>query len=238
MPMNLASTAADRSQMFQLLALGFVHPVVELHETLIDGSYQKRLSEIASDVFHFDAELDNVSIDFSDYEARYIRAFQVGKRGRPQINLNAGDYSTLLDGGSRPEFLLDHSAWYKHFGLKINEDELANELPDHLVCQLEFMAWLSHLEIADSEASDELIVKRGYQSAQRDFCERHLLPFLTLLVESSEQKKHQLLPLFKQLATLALDVSQGITAELNRQLGPSEAKPKNDQSIAAVNLWG
>lgn len=243
MMMNLSATAADRSQLFQLLALGFVHPVVELHETLVDGSYQTRLREVARDGFEIDVALEAVSNTFADYEAHYIRSFQVGSRGKPQINLNAGDYSSLLDGGSRPEFLLDYSAWYRHFGLKTNEDDQSNELPDHLVCQLEFMAWLSHLEASNLKTtgesdSNDSELKRGYQSAQRDFCERHLLPFLELLVDAIEKDKFQKSSLSKQLAKLSLDATACISAELKRQIGPAQKRSENDQSIAAVNLWG
>ena len=118
------------------------------------------------------ASLVPAGITFSDFEADYITLFAVGDGGRPQAPLAAGDYPALLDGKTRPELLLDHVNWYKHFGLSPRDH--ADLLPDHVVCQLEFLSWLMHLEqtAADTTLGD------GYRRAQADFSERHLRPLM------------------------------------------------------------
>ena len=93
---------------------------------------------------------------------------------------NAANYKELLGSGSHPEFLLEYNGWNSLFALKTNEDDHANELPDHIVCQFEFLAWLAHLE---ADCADRPELQQGYQAAQRDFCQRHLLPLLELPLE-------------------------------------------------------
>ncbi|MEH6584884.1 MAG: molecular chaperone TorD family protein, partial [Halioglobus sp.] len=174
---------------------------------------------------------------FADYEADYIRVFQVGRRGQPIVHLSAGDYQTLIGSGSRPEFLLEYSGWYRHFGLKTNEEDQANEFPDHIVCQLEFLAWLSHLE---HTSADKPPLQQGYQCAQRDFAERHLQQFLELMVSAlqAKQQESSINPFFLNVSTLALDVVNAMQNQFNKALGDSVGKIHDPDHIASVNLWG
>jgi DMSO reductase family type II enzyme chaperone len=234
---NLADTAAARSQLFQLLALAFVHPVEEFHRVLVNGSYPLALSRAAFSACGIDTVVGQPQNQYTDYEAAYIHLFQVGKRGQPIVNLNAGDYKDLLGSGSRPEFLLEYSGWYRHFGLKTNEDDQANEFPDHIVCQFELLAWLAHLE---NNAAEKPELQYGYQRAQRDFCQRHLQQFLELLVTAlnSEQSKSQDNPYFFTLASLALEAVTTIQVRLEKALGEAAGQFDNPDQIASVNLWG
>tara|TARA_B100000959_G_scaffold284687_1_gene357026 strand:- start:2437 stop:3159 length:723 start_codon:yes stop_codon:yes gene_type:complete len=234
---KLSGRASARSQLYQLLALGFVHPVKEFHRVLVNGSYPLALARAAHAAFGIDTVVGQARSRYADYEADYIHLFQVGKRGQPYVHLNACDYKDLLGSGSRPEFLLEYSGWYRHFGLKINEDGHANEFPDHIVCQLEFLAWLAHLE-QNSEDKPEL--QQGYQCAQRDFSERHLRQFLEL-VSSALQKESQqspVSPFFLNLSTLALEAVTAMENQFNRALGDSVGQIHNPDQIASVNLWG
>ncbi len=233
--MHLSDTAAARSQLYQLLALGFVHPVVEFHHTLVDGSYSSALKQVATAAHNIDGTIGKSQKQFIDYEADYIHIFQVGKRGQPVVHLNAGDYKELLDSGSRPEFLLEYSGWYRHFGLKTSEEDQANELPDHIVCQIEFLAWLSHLELT---ATDNLELQRGYQCAQRDFCERHLQPFLELLIIAMKKDKTADHSFFLKLANISLNAVTAMQDQFNKNLGDSVGQLDNPDRIASVNLWG
>lgn len=233
----LAASAAVRSQLFQLLALGFVHPVQAFHEVLVDGSYPSALSQAARNAFDIEIALGENQSLFADYEADYIHLFQVGKRGQPIVHLNAGDHKELLGSGSRPEFLLEYSGWYRLFGLKTNEDDQANEFPDHIVCQLEFMAWLAHLEQSFDDAPES---QRGYQCAQRDFCERHLQEFLELLVIALQQadRRSPVNPFFLNLTSLALEAVTTMSNQFNEVLGNSVGHTDHPDQIASVNLWG
>jgi DMSO reductase family type II enzyme chaperone len=234
---NLSDTASSRSQLYQLLALGFVHPVEEFHAALINGSYPMALSQTVRAACGIDTVTGQPQNSFADYEADYIHVFQVGKRGQPLVHLNAGDYSELLGSGSRPEFLLEYSGWYRNFGLKTNEDSQANELPDHIVCQLELLAWLAHLEQSSADKPD---LQRGYQCAQRDFCERHLKEFLELMVTALQEANRQaaINPFFVNLFNLSLEAVSTMENQFNAVLGNSVAQIHNPDQIASVNLWG
>jgi DMSO reductase family type II enzyme chaperone len=235
---TLASTARARSRLFQLMALGFAHPVEEFHQVLQEGGYSHALaaaSATAQTGGHF---VHSERQNFADFEARYIELFQVGHRGKPIVALNAGDHDETNPGDSRPDFLLEYAGWYRHFGLKTDESADANELPDHLVCQLEFMAWLAHLE--HKEDRDESL-RQGYRRAQRDFMQRHLQPFLELLVIGLQQDNRPgNNPFFLSLATLALETVDMLAEQFDALT--DEADPSGEQDLpdqpATVNLWG
>lgn len=237
MPVSATSQPAqERSQFFQLMALVFVHPVESLHELLISGEIQRGLQQSARDGFSVSLDMPQVKTDFVRYEADYIELFQVGHRGRPRVHLNAGEYDELARDHSRPEFLLVYAGWYRHFGLAVNEDEGANELPDHLVCQLELMAWLSHLESQTLDrhhvgADDDLVY--GYRKAQLDFCERHLLPFMECLLQS--MRKQPVPSMFLDYGIQIVECLGVLLEMLHAQL---EAAPQlQQQSVSVVNLW-
>ncbi len=240
---NLTDSAGARSRLFQLIALGFAHPVPEFHRVLADGSYLAALTSITAEAVTCDTMLPFTQCSFADFEADYIYLFQMGRGGKPIIALTAGDHKELNKEQRRPEFLLQYTAWYKHFGLKINEDQGANELPDHLVCQLEFMSWLSHLEAA---AEDNGALRRGYRNAQRDFLQRHLQPFLELLLSELQRaaERPRSNPIHLALAALALEVTDTLLRQLVAELdtvihNDSQTTTSADpEQITAVNLWG
>lgn len=236
---NMTDSAGARSRLFQLIALGFAHPVPELHQILSDGSYIKALKSNAVKATACFTALPYAQCSFTDFEVDYIHLFQMGRGGKPIIALTAGDHKELNKEQGRPEFLLQYTAWYKHFGLKMDENEGANELPDHLVCQLEFMSWLSHLE---DTAEDDGALQRGYRSAQRDFLRRHLQPFLELLVTELQcaADRPRSNPIHLALAALALEMSDTLLQQLDAVLGSyNQTTTSGDpDQIAAVNLWG
>jgi TorA maturation chaperone TorD len=150
----------------------------------------------------------------------------MGRRGKPLVSLNAADHADIASERGRPEVLLEYSGWYRHFGLRANQEGETNELPDHLVCQLEFLAWLAH----------------GYQRAQRDFLKRHLQAFLESLVTSFQQRAagagHQ--PFYCSLAALSLELTDSMLEQFDTTLAETDRSETggDSQQIAAVNLWG
>ena len=215
-----------RAQRLQLLALGFAHPSPEWHRLVVSGDYGQALARTG-------ARLQLPAVEESDcaaFEAAYIQLFQVGRRGRPEVSLNAADHGDIFDGGDRPAFLLEYSAWYRHFGLKTADGEGANELPDHLLCQLEFLCWLAHLQSVNDTDT-------GYALAQRDFCRRHLAQFLESLItalqsgEATATRKFYL-----ALAVLALETVDELLEDY-RNLGTPLAV-STEEKTDVVNLWG
>jgi DMSO reductase family type II enzyme chaperone len=232
-------TSNARSRLFQLTALGFTHPVPAFHSVLTDGSYTRALAAAAVGV-HSDSDFTHQEErEFVDFEADYIHLFQMGRGGKPMVPLTAGDHDEIAQGQGRPEFMLTYSSWYRHFGLKINTDDNANELPDHLACQLEFMAWLAHLEESNL---DDLQLQQGYQRAQRDFLVKHLQPFLELLTSELAARNGQprINPLYLSLVAHTLEVNDSVLAQLEGLLADTDRldASRNPEQIATVNLWG
>lgn len=221
-----------RASCFQLLALGFAHPLADFYPHLESGEYSRVLALQADAATGDILPVCMASGVFEDFEAEYIRLFQVGHRGRPCVPLNAADYDDLLAGGDRPQFLLRYSQWYRHFGLKIAE-EGDNLLPDHLVCQLEFMAWLAQLEHRAEAGSD---LEQGYRRAQVDFLQKELLPMLPPLLSALSKEARD-----GECAKFFLALGQSLELVTTETLGLllEQAPPpqRQDDTIEAVNLW-
>lgn len=236
---TIADTAGYRSQLFQFLALGFTHPVEAFHRVLADDGYRQALVAAGSAAGCPITFSYHETSDFEAFESDFINLFQVGRRGKPMVSLNAADHPDIAQERGRPEILLEYSGWYRHFGLRANEEGETNDLPDHLVCQLEFLAWLAHLEAG---ADDEPDLQQGYQRAQRDFLQRHLQAFLESLVTSFQQRAagagHQVF--YRALAALSLELTDRMLEQFDAALADTQQSESGDetQQIATVNLWG
>jgi DMSO reductase family type II enzyme chaperone len=170
------SPAAERSRVWQLFSIVFAHPVEELHDRLDSGVLQDALADVLDITYGRRDELPAMDVAFAVYEASYIELYaNGGNNGKPLAPLCAGDYAALLDGQTRPELLLRYLRFYKHFGLQTQPDPADAELPDHLVCQLECLAWLAHLE---ARACGNGGSPADYRLAQHDFIRYLVAPFL------------------------------------------------------------
>ena len=102
-------------------------------------------------------------------EAEYLALFEMG-----------GGSSTvsLYEGQNRPEcgrdgILQELLRYYEFFDAQLNQDE--REYPDHLVTELEFLAWLclqEHSAVRDGRDAEP------FRNAARDFLTRHLAAWL------------------------------------------------------------
>lgn len=169
------------SGLYQLHSLAFAHPVHEFHERVVDNSLQKSFDQNLGLVGLAPANLPAISELFSEYESNYISLFQVGQGGHPPCSLYAGDYNIGL--GTRGEQLLHLSQFYKHCGLKLSEDEEERDQPDHLICELEMMAFLAFRE---GEAEDNGKDPTPYRLAQRDFLVHHLDHWIPTMAQRAQ----------------------------------------------------
>ena len=104
-----------------------------------------------------------------DMEAEYLAAFEVG-RDSPPVPLFEGMHrgGTGRDGVSE-----DLLRFYEFFDAKLCEAD--REYPDHLVTELEFLAWLCMQEqTAEQKGGDA----ESFRRAARDFLTRHLAAWL------------------------------------------------------------
>jgi len=96
----------------------------------------------------------------AELRALYIDLFEAGL---PQPRCPLLESAWLLN---RPagDVVLENKLFYQNFGLEID----CRAAPDHLLTQLEFLAWLDHCEAAGN--GDASSIRR----ARAEFLERHL----------------------------------------------------------------
>lgn len=231
-----AARCRARSASYQLLSIAFAHPVPEITAQLEDGRFQSAFAGHMETAFGRIPALPLLALDPSDFGSAYIALFERGTRGRPPVPLCAGEYMQLLDGRPRPEVLLDHVRFYRHFGLKVRGHGEDNELPDHLCCQLEAMAWLGELEARARRAHGP---GDGIERAQADFLDKLLIPFLerfvpTLDLEISSRGGD---PLFAALGEAAASLATWHAHALGAAL-PAPPAPAHEPLTEEQNLWG
>lgn len=235
-----AQRAEARSRVFQLLAMAFSHPQPSLHAQMSDGRFHHALDAALECAYGVVSQLPRAGADLAAFEAQYIELFAVGHKGRPAVPLCAGEYLDLLDGQPRPSFMQRYARFYRHFGVRTRETGEGNELPDHLTCQLEFMAWLGHLEaqaLADSADAG------GYQRAQRDFLVNLMVAFCQAtaqrLARQCERRGSD--PWFPALGALSSDFVGRNRIELESVHGTPQASSAPCEPKAVTeeqDLWG
>lgn len=102
-------------------------------------------------------------------EADYLAAFELG-RGKKPVPLFEGMHRG--DQG-REGVLEDLLRFYEFFDAKLSETD--REYPDHLVTELEFLAWLCMQEQSAQRKDGDA---ESFRRAQRDFLERHIAAWL------------------------------------------------------------
>lgn len=115
------------------------------------------------------AGLVDPSLTQEDLESEYLAAFEMGRDG-PPVTLFEGMHRGDL---GREGILEDLLRFYEFFDVKLSESD--REFPDHLVTELEFLAWLSMQEEAADQAGRDA---ESFRNAERDFLTRHLSAWL------------------------------------------------------------
>lgn len=240
---NSPRRAEAKESLWRLAALAVAHPAPEFFEALKSDGFHEAFSTAWADVTGQAWPRNAVSPDFASFEAGFITAFLHGAKGKPVAPLLAGDHDDLLAGLTRPVFMLNLTAFYKHFGLTAaTADEGKSDEPDHLASLFELMSVLCHLEAR--------ALTRGrdpdpYRRAQRDFLCRYLHPMLNAV--AGLLRRHPVTgldpTLNRLLQDLALWADQQIT-ELEARVGPfrdpDAPKPAHAPRVepAAQDLWG
>lgn len=102
-------------------------------------------------------------------EADYLAAFELG-RGKAPVPLFEGMHRGDL---GREGILEDLMRFYEYFDVKLSEND--REYPDHLVTELEFVAWLCLQEQTAEQAGGDA---ESFRRAAHDFLTRHLAAWL------------------------------------------------------------
>ena len=242
-PGDSAERAAAKETIWRLGALAFGHPTAELHAAFASGDFHQAFDQSWSAVTGRRWPEAMSSPDLAALEAGYITAFLHGPKGKPIASLLAGDHENLLAGQARPVFMLNISAFYRHFGLKAAAaDEGRTDEPDHLASMLEFMAVLCHLE---AKALGEGRDPSPFRRAERDFIRRYIGPMLqTVAGRLRSGLATSLDPVIAQLIDELPNWAESQAAELEARVGPYRdpdrpgfAETKTKQ-VAAGDLWG
>lgn len=163
--------------------------------------------------------------------------FKVNFKGNPSPSLHHEDFeneyvNTLDMAGSRPLYESAYTAYrddmcsrdiyedilrfYDHFGIKLREKE--RDYPDHLVAELEFMAFLVQKE-ADAEKCGK--DPNPYRLAQRDFLERHLNKWVYKLNERIQKRLKE--PFYKGASAFMVEFLRDHYSYLKKLLNESRA---------------
>ncbi|MGI9479707.1 MAG: molecular chaperone TorD family protein [Hyphomicrobiaceae bacterium] len=241
---NSPARARAKETLWRLSALAFAHPAPEFFEALASNRFHEAFNASWAQVVGREWSRVETSLDFTSFEAGFIAAFLHGRSGKPVAALLAGDHEELLAGLTRPVFMLNLTAFYKHFGLEAaTGDEGRQDEPDHLACMLEFMSVLCHLETQALSGDRD---PAPYRRAQRDFLCRYLVPTLDVVTRQLRRNPvPELDPTLSQLLQDIADWSHQQVGELEARVGPfrdpDAPKPAHAASQAsapaAQNLW-
>ena len=104
--------------------------------------------------------LDDVPATLEEMQSLYVELFEAGMP-RPKCPLLESYYVLTSPPG---DILLENKLFYQHFGLNLD----GSAAPDHLLTQLEFLAWLDYSAASGNPDAGPL------ELARRDFIQRHL----------------------------------------------------------------
>ncbi len=180
---------AARSRLYYLLALAFSFPGQDLDQA------RSELRDLAGALYP-ELELDGLAFDvpLEELESEYINVFDGVDQSR-----YCKPYEGLWMEADRAKRQWEVKKFYGFFGLDLNDQ--INEMPDHLMYELEFMHFLSYrATVADGDPKDPND-SRHYLQAQRDFLERHLSQWLPAFRERLEENAE--MPFYRLAAQLA-----------------------------------
>lgn len=166
-PIPIDDATATRFAMYATLARALDFPTREFHAEMQDGHFRDGVRAMIEGLpYALEREIDFYGLhdpsDYVDFQAEYIRLFDVGPM-RPPFPLYAGEW-----GSTRKRAMEDALRFYHFFGMKVNES--CRELPDHVTVQLEFMQALAFTEGSARAAGEDA---SPFLRAERDFLERH-----------------------------------------------------------------
>ena len=166
-----------RTGVYQALARLVSVPDRDIYDGALSGEWGARLAA-AGRLLGFPFEFGNASIDPSvapeDFQAEFLRVFEIGNGNGPAASLYGGSY-----GADRMQRLEEVVRFYEYFGLTSSAED--PRPADHLATELEFMKYLTYKEAVSPSPR----LQSSYRRAQHDFLDRQLAPWLPKLVEKT-----------------------------------------------------
>jgi DMSO reductase family type II enzyme chaperone len=159
------TSVEEISKVYRVLGWCFSYPESELYESLTQEDLGEEIKELVNRLpFQMAIHPFRVVRSQEELETLYTTCFDMPLCPIPF-------QETIFRKGevSREDVQEGVVRFYEHFGLELKSDE--RDFPDHLVAELEFMAFLSAKE-ANALAHQKDATP--YRLAQRDFLARHL----------------------------------------------------------------
>lgn len=171
------------SRLYLFLGRCFSYPEEGFCEAMKDERLNDEIRALVEEL-PFEVKFRGIpapSLPQDELESEYISSFDLGFSPSLPCPLYESDYrSGEL---SRVEILEELLRFHEHFDIQLSDRE--KDYPDHLVAELEFMAFLAKKEadaIGGGKAPDP------YRLAQRDFLERHLNRWVYQLHERVQKR--------------------------------------------------
>ncbi len=180
-----------RSRMYHLLSQAFSFPDKNLQSTASE------LWEIAATLYpELGIDQEKLKSDLQIMEPEYINVFD-GHEQKKYCKPYEGQWMEA----ERAKRQWEVKKFYQFFGLGLNRQ--TNEMPDHIMYELEFMHFLSFkmIEAVNNEnRQSDINQAEHYLQAQKDFLQRHLSVWVAQFAERLEEKTE--LPFYIILAKL------------------------------------
>ncbi|MGB4861665.1 MAG: molecular chaperone TorD family protein [Tepidiformaceae bacterium] len=170
-----------RTGVYQLLARMVSVPDEDAYSAAVGGGWGGRLAGAAT-LLGFPFAFGNASIESSvsreDFQAEFLRAFEIGTGEGPPAPLYGGTY-----GDNRMQRLEEVVRFYEYFGLTTSAED--PRPADHLATELEFMKYLTYKEAVSPSPR----LRTSYRRAQQDFLDRQLVGWLPKLAAKTREAK-------------------------------------------------
>jgi len=186
--------AQARSNVYRLLAAGFVYPDADFVAALNDGSSLSQLTEALATLSDLEELRGNLEVlcatvgrhagtlQAHRLQAEYLRLFSGGLH----CPHHETDYaaSTIF---RKADVLADIAGFYRAFGLELSEEN--RERVDFIGVELEFMHYLAFKEAYAAEQGSQEKVELC-REAQRKFLQDHLGPWVEAFQEMVAKNAH------------------------------------------------
>ncbi|HBA40414.1 MAG TPA: hypothetical protein DCZ05_11935 [Deltaproteobacteria bacterium] len=183
--MEAADSLPSVSQVYLFLGKCFSYPTQEFYQLTQDegtGAEVRVMVEALPFAVNFKG-IPTPGLPQEEFESEYIGTFDIAFGPSHPCPLHESDYRDDVSSTEITEELL---RFYEHFQVKLSDKE--RDYPDHLVVELEFVAYLAKKEADAGKRGND---PAPYCRAQVDFLERHLDKWVPKLDEKIQKSIKQ-----------------------------------------------
>jgi DMSO reductase family type II enzyme chaperone len=210
------------SQVYLFLGKCFSYPKEEFY-TLVEEERTREELRVLVNGLPFDVDFKGIpppGLPQEEFESRYINSFDLGFGPALPCPLYESAYGEETSSRDITEDLL---CFYDYFHVKLSDKE--KDYPDHLVVELEFMAFLAKKE---ADATGQGKDPAPYRRAQLDFLERHLDKWAYKLDERVQERVRE--PFYQAASSFLREFVTNHLSYVRKNVDAAEARPSCWQS--------